>query len=186
MQGESQYEETSPEREGSPPALRGSVRRSRYRPWVLLVVAAGVLYYVASVGTRGAPETAVPWRTDLRQAAGEAAKAGKVIFVDFYAAWCGPCRVMDRRVFGEKAFAAALGTLAVPLRADVDTPAGRDLAGNYNVEAIPTYLVLSPEGRVLARSGGILSRKAVLALVRRAANKAGYHQSSDRQAAPGD
>ncbi|KAL6647577.1 hypothetical protein ACP70R_015014 [Stipagrostis hirtigluma subsp. patula] len=60
--------------------------------------------------------------------------AGKLVVIDFTASWCGPCRIIAP-VFAEL---AKKFTNAVFLKVDVDEL--KDVAAEYNIEAMPTFL----------------------------------------------
>ncbi len=92
------------------------------------------------------------WLTDLDEAKALAAKTGKRIFVDFMATWCGPCKMLDADVLQTDRFKSIAKKSFVLLRIDVD--AQKSIASKYNIEAMPTQMVLAKDGSVIAQTVG--------------------------------
>jgi thioredoxin 2 len=72
------------------------------------------------------------------------------VLVDFWAAWCGPCRSVAPEV---RRVASDLSGKAIVLK--VDTDRHPDLAARFRVQSIPNFVVLK-SGRVIHQQAGAL------------------------------
>src|SRR5699024_5757740 len=75
----------------------------------------------------------------------KAIKEGKLVFLDCYAVWCGPCKKMDRTVFHEPGVVDSFDTHFINTKFDMEKGEGVDLKNKFNVQAYPTYLFISPK-----------------------------------------
>ncbi len=83
-----------------------------------------------------------------------AVKTGKLVFIDLYASWCPPCRMMERQVFSRKDVGEFMDQRFVAAKYDVDKTTGRELMKKYGEGSIPLYLVFDTQGEVLGRIQG--------------------------------
>ena len=82
----------------------------------------------------------------------EVEKSDLPVLVDFWAVWCGPCRVLAPRVDFVAEHEDMAGKLKV-VKVDVDEAGVRDVAAQYNIRSIPTLLFFK-EGEVVERIVG--------------------------------
>jgi thioredoxin reductase (NADPH) len=102
---------------------------------------------VPSAATPSKPE--VIEITSIEQFEEELKSSEVPIFVDFYAAWCGPCKQISPRI--DKSAAILAGHVKF-LKVNVDLV--QKLPGRYNVRAMPTVLLFQPDGQILNRKIG--------------------------------
>ena len=84
----------------------------------------------------------------------EAVSGDGIVFVDWWASWCGPCRMFA------PIFEAAAGQHGDITFAKVDTEANQDLAGAAGIMSIPTLMVFR-DGILLFSQAGALPAAAL-------------------------
>jgi len=96
-----------------------------------------------------------------------AGREGKLYFVDFYANWCMPCRLMDETTFQDPSVISYVNKYYVPVKVDVDDFDGVAYKQQYNIKVLPTTLVFNSKGELLERVEEALSPTKMLALLKK-------------------
>ncbi len=91
-----------------------------------------------------------------------AKKEKKLVFIDLYADWCAPCKVMDEELYMDEDFAATMNEHFISYKVDVEKGNGSNLNRIFSVNVLPTLLFLDADGNVLQREDGALSHSAFL------------------------
>ncbi len=84
----------------------------------------------------------------LAQAQAKAKAEKKLIFMDAYTVWCGPCKWMAANTFTDSEVAAYYNKNFINLKMDMEKGEGPGLARKYGVRAYPTLYFLNPDGTV--------------------------------------
>lgn len=92
----------------------------------------------------------------------------KYIFVDCYATWCGPCKMMDRDIYPHLRAGYAMNDHFISIKVQMDSTAkdnertkrwysdARSIMKTYKVDAFPTYLFFSPDGKLVHQGSGYM------------------------------
>lgn len=84
----------------------------------------------------------------------KAKKENKLVFIDAYASWCGPCKLMVKNIFPLQTVGDYYNSHFVNTKIDMEKGEGIELAKKYNVKAFPTYLFVDGNGEVVHRTLG--------------------------------
>jgi len=100
-----------------------------------------------------------------------ARETDRLVFVDFYTTWCGPCKRLDSTTWRDAAVTEWLAENTVALKIDAEKET--ELAGRYRLQGYPTLLFLDPDGSEVKRLMGYHDADAFLAEARRVGGGAG-------------
>ncbi|MBE5034501.1 thioredoxin family protein [Gallalistipes aquisgranensis] len=78
----------------------------------------------------------------------------KLVFMDVYASWCGPCKRMAAEVFTQKKVGDYFNATFVNAKFDAEVGEGRTIAARYGVNAYPTFLLLNGDGKLVGKMVG--------------------------------
>lgn len=91
----------------------------------------------------------------------EARTQGKLLFIDFYTTWCGPCKMIARDVFPLPEVGTFFNEHFVSCQLDAERE-GKDLARKYHIDSYPTMLFINAAGDVMKRVSGAIDAKRLL------------------------
>ncbi len=92
------------------------------------------------------------WEAALQKAKAE----HKPIFLDIYATWCGPCKLLKKNTFSDKSVADYYNAHYINLSFDGENGEGVMLAQKFQITGYPTLIILSPEGTLVKMQAGFL------------------------------
>ena len=86
----------------------------------------------------------------------------KGLFVDFYADWCGPCKMMANDVFTQKEVGDYFNSHFVCVQVDVEVNANKTLAKKYDVAVLPTMVFINRDGKETRRIQGVVPPETLI------------------------
>lgn len=97
-------------------------------------------------------------------------KGPKLVFLDCYTTWCGPCKNMAEKIFPMEKVGTFFNANFVNIKIDMEKGEGPELAKKFNVRAYPTFLILSADGKEVGRIVGGGDADGFIARVQKAMN----------------
>ena len=85
----------------------------------------------------------------LEKALEKAKSENKMVFVDCYTSWCGPCKIMAKEILPLEEVGDFLNERFVCVKYDMEKGEGPEIAKKYKVDAYPTFLLLNADGSLI-------------------------------------
>ena len=89
----------------------------------------------------------------------EIIQSEKPVLVDFFAEWCGPCKMMTPIL---KEVKESIGENATIIKIDVDK--NPEAANQFQVQGVPTLIVFK-KGKQLWRQSGVVSKNGLISII---------------------
>ena len=100
----------------------------------------------------------------------QAKKENKLIFLDAFASWCGPCKLLDKNVFPKKEVGDYFNDNFLNLHIDMEKGEGIEIAKKYSIYSYPTLLFIDGDGKVVYKAAGYMSPQELISIAKEAVN----------------
>jgi thioredoxin-related protein len=113
-----------------------------------------------SLGLTVMAENSVFQNISFEAALKQAGEQHKIVLIDFFTIWCGPCKLMDATTWRDPAVISLLNDKVVALQVDAEKETA--LADKFSVNSYPTMVMVKPDGTVLDTLSGYLDAKTFI------------------------
>lgn len=120
-----------------------------YRKLLIIIV---LSFYSLGLKAQGIEFTNTTFEETLKKATLE----NKLVFVDVYANWCAPCKVMDRDIFTQKEVGDFYNKRFIAYKLDADNKENKTLVEKYKIQGLPTLLIINGKGELVGSHIGVI------------------------------
>lgn len=92
----------------------------------------------------------------------QARQQNKLIFLDAYASWCGPCKLLKKETFPDAEAGEFFNQYFINVAVNMEKGYGPALAEKYKVDAYPTLLITDANGNLLTYTKGFMQPKQLI------------------------
>lgn len=100
------------------------------------------------------------WAAILKRAKAEK----KVIFLDAYTTWCGPCKLLQKNVFTKPEVGALFNQKFINVKVDMESGEGPKLAQKYPLEGYPTLFFIDGDGKIVKQVIGYQNPETLVSI----------------------
>jgi thioredoxin 1 len=145
------------------------LRQVRTMLGILLVISTAVFAQQKSDDKSTSADQGIVFRSGTwDEVVAEAQRSGKFIFVDAYATWCRPCKLLQSTTFREKNAAVYFNKNFINYTADMERGEGIQLGEKWEVTSYPALLFFDAEGKVVMRHTGYVDGRTLIKIGRQA------------------
>ena len=148
---------------------------SLYKYAAQILLAAGltlaVIKYYPGSATVSNPTHIVFIENSWDEALKQAALQKKYIFVDAYATWCGPCKMLKAQTFTDDKAAAFYNSNFINVAIDMEKGRGPELARQWQLRAYPTLIIFDSKGKPVLGTVGFIKAEELIRFGREALKK---------------
>ena len=106
-------------------------------------------------------------KVNLEKAKKQAKKEGKLIFIDCYTSWCGPCKRMAATTFKDEEVGKLFNQSFINLKIDIEKDEdGASVARRYGIRAYPTLLMINSDGELIKQTLGFQTKDKLIAFAK--------------------
>lgn len=95
----------------------------------------------------------------------------KLVFIDVYTSWCGPCKHMAATVFKQDNVGQYFNSHFINYKIDAEKGEGKALAAKYKIQYYPTYLFIDDKGAVFNKAVGNTKDSVFLGIAAKASQE---------------
>lgn len=143
-------------------------------PIIILVIASILFFAFKSPKVdfnKDAPDGIQFHKGAWQEALATAKKENKLIFLDIYATWCGPCKRLKANTFSDAEVGKLYNQKFINVALDGEKGEGLELAKKYAVKSYPTLLFLDNSGTIVTQTGGYHNPEEFIELGKTVAKK---------------
>ncbi len=110
----------------------------------------------------------------------------KLIFVDAFASWCGPCKRMSSQTFPDPQAGEFFNANFINLKIDMEKPENSEFAGKYPVNSYPTLMFIDATGKIVMKDVGAKNVDQLIETGKKALGKNDKSEDYEKKYAEGD